>query len=97
MAQPRGATVRFRAIPVEIEAIQWTGDNFTQVYEFFGRISMIQDKIHKALEIRVYSEGDLDNFKKVEVSKDDWLFKDTTGAICVIRPASFRLMYEALE
>lgn len=25
---------KYRKIPVEIEAIQWTGDNYTEIYDF---------------------------------------------------------------
>jgi len=87
--------MKFRAIPVEIEAIQWTGENFGQVREFFGNISMAEDRIFHTIEIRVYSDDD--NFERIDVLNGDWLFKDITGKIITVGRAAFRLSYENID
>lgn len=63
---------RYRAKPVEIEAIQWTGDNFDEVHAFAGHDVFVSDGLSKEGELTVATtEGYTTAFIGYYIVRDD--------------------------
>ena len=80
--------MNYRKKPVVIEAIQYTGDNFGEVYVFSQRLcSRLLDKF-----IMIYTlEGDMC------VSVGDWIIKGVKGEFYPCKPDIFEATYEPVE
>jgi len=76
-------TVKFRKKPVEVEAVQWTGENREEVELFLGR----------PIEVDEFDEflwaGDMHE-------RLTWFVKDE-GRRCAKSPAAFAATYEPVE
>jgi hypothetical protein len=84
---------RYRKRPVEVEAVQWTGDNNGEVAAMFASdlkgISPI-GRTGEKLVIRTL-EGTM------TASKGDWIIRDVAGEAYPCRDHIFRKAYEAVD
>ena len=85
--------MKFRKKPVEIEAIQWTGDNLGEICEFVNHY-----------DIRVAPHG-IEGIQKEELyintlegtmhaSEGDWIIKGVHGEFYPCKPDIFEETYE---
>lgn len=83
-------TKRFRAKPVIVEAIQWTGDNLEECLDFIkpvGRITGIGAKPNSHL---FFSTDGGEVFAK----QGDWIIKGFKDRIHACEPGIFEEIYE---
>jgi hypothetical protein len=80
--------MRFRKKPVEIEAIQWTGENLLEICNFMGKMH-IETKnnclVIKTLEGNHYAR------------KGDWIVKGVKGEFYPVKPDIFEMTYEKVD
>ena len=76
---------KFVKKPVEIEAIQWVGDNTAEVMEFVG--PMIHPTSSSTLGIRTL-EGVMD------AAVGDWIIKGVKGEFYPCKPDIFEMTYD---
>lgn len=86
----------WRKKPVEIEAVQWTGSNTTEIEDFIG-----------ALETIAYDwPGDGQSGARVVIetlegtmfaSPADWIIKGVKGELYPCKPDIFEATYEPVE
>jgi len=87
---------RFRAKPVEKEAIQWTGDNYREIKMFADEgETMKNPKIirhHKAnyLIIKTLEGNHM-------ASENDWIIKELSGEFYPCKPDIFEKTYEEIK
>ena len=90
----------YRKKPVVIEAIQWNGNNLTEIKEFVGD-SLVYDiidtawqvgkgKPHVLMKIKTL-EGDMD------VSEKDFIIKGVNGEYYPCKPDIFEKTYESVD
>ena len=78
---------RFRKKPVEIDAIRWTGQNYSEVCAFVGQeVETIERK--KVLLVIATLEGTM------LASPGDWIVRGAPGEFCVYKPDIFDATYE---
>lgn len=77
---------RFRKKPVEIEAIQYTGNNLKELIEFVGGSLRVRGN----LVVIVTLEGDM------IVSEFDWVIKGINGEFYPCKPDIFEKTYEVV-
>lgn len=81
---------KFRKKPVEIEAIQWTGNNITEVVALGGTREVNHSFEDDALEIETL-EGTM------KASKGDWIIKGVKGELYPCKPDIFMKTYEPVD
>ena len=88
--------MKYKKKPVIIDAIQWTGDNVSEVLDFVGH-----------LDIQM-SNHDVDGIMKTELyintlegvmhaSVDDWIIKGIRGEFYPCKPDVFKETYDPVE
>lgn len=91
---------KFRKKPVVIEAIQWTGENYREVWDFTGGL---WDRVHEEdrpflddpeADSLVYDEL---HSTSVLVYTNDWIIRGIKGELYPCRPDVFAATYEAVE
>jgi hypothetical protein len=80
--------MKFRKKPVEIEAIQFTGNNHSQVGDFLGWVDGWASPNEVVIETR---EGTM----RGDVG--DWIIKGVKGEFYPCKPDIFEATYEAIE
>lgn len=84
--------MRYRKLPVEIEAVQWLGDNFVEVHNFCP--SLVLDK-------RVYADDESLIIPTLEgdhrASLGDFIIKGVEGEFYPCKPDIFAKTYEMVE
>ena len=86
---------KYRKVPVEIEAIQFTGDNIESINEWVAEFY----KNHPQLRCRVLTfEGDYIYIKTLEgtmeCAKGNWIIRGVEGEFYPCRDSVFRATYE---
>ncbi len=82
--------MRYRKRPIEIEAIQWTGENFGQVEQFMGvRSSFVRGdfnglRLHTLEGVMLAMPG-------------DWIIRGVAGELYPCKPEIFEQTYERVE
>jgi hypothetical protein len=77
---------KYRKKPVVIEAVQWTGDNVIEMYQFTGIKSI---KVSNSDELIVHTlEGDM------VASNSDYIIKGIKGEFYPCKPDIFEQTYE---
>lgn len=87
-SNPTGVPMRFRKRPVVIEAVQFTGGNFTELSAFCGE--KLQQAAGGAFEIHT-SEGTM------RASVGDWIIRGVKGEFYPCKPDIFAATYEAIS
>lgn len=86
----------FRKLPVEIQAIQWTGDNTEEVLAFMDN----QESAYEVVDV------DNDDDKEIWIetlegkmvaSLNDWIIKGIKGEFYPCKPDIFEATYESVE
>ena len=80
---------KYRKKPVVIEAVQYTGLNKREIFDFTGGIVNISIE-ENTIKIRTL-EG------LMNVSKDDWVIKGIQNEFYPIKPDIFEETYELVE
>ena len=88
----------FRKKPVEIEAVQWTGENLDRVMEFCaGNASyQLMHKGNSELVIATLEDGS-DGEAKHVASRGDWIIKGVKGEFYPCKPDIFEATYDPVE
>ena len=88
--------MKFRKKPVVIEAVQYTGNNITEVEKFVGKFVSFQQNCtddggsHFSMVIETL-EGNMKAIPK------DWIIKGVKGEFYPCKPDIFEATYEAVE
>lgn len=75
--------------PIEVEAVQWTGDNTDEIDEFTNR--QIYENIYKNCILIETLEGDM------EALPGDYIIKDANGEFYPCKPDVFEKTYEEIK
>nr|DAI07899.1 MAG TPA: PGDYG protein [Caudoviricetes sp.] len=75
--------------PIEVEAVQWTGDN-TEEIEEFAKGHIYRDLLEKCLLIKT-----LEGSMKAIIS--DYIIKDVNGGFYSCKPDIFEKTYEEIK
>ena len=81
---------KYRKKPVVIEAVQWTGKNLNEIFEFIPIEYLDAHTIEGSLEIHTL-EG------TIIASINDWIIKGVQGEFYPIKPDIFEETYELVE
>lgn len=100
MRMKGGGRVRYRKKPVEIEAVQWTGENLEEIKAFVGE-SLIYDIIDTAWKVGKGRPYVLMKIKTLEgdmiASEGDYIIKGIAGEFYPCKPDIFKATYEEVE
>jgi hypothetical protein len=82
---------RYRKKPVEIEAIQWTGDNYEDVCSFVGL--ELEEEYSGSLQILIIEtlEGTM------RADKGDFIIKGIKGEFYPCKPDIFQATYDIVK
>jgi hypothetical protein len=87
---------RFRKLPVEIEAMQWNGDNGSAVYDWM----LVNDEkafLRKIDDERGHSLA-IDTLEGVmRANKNDWIIRGVNGEFYPCKPDIFEKTYQAVD
>lgn len=90
----------YRKKPVVIEAIQWNGNNLTEIKEFVGD-SLVYDIIDTAWQVGKGKPHVLMKIKTLEgdmeVSEKDFIIKGINGEYYPCKPDIFEKTYEEVQ
>jgi len=84
-----GNEMKFRKKPVEVEAEQWTGDNWEEIKRFAG------DAVVLITDTRQIEICTLEGTMTANVA--DWIIRGVQGEFYPCKPAIFKATYEAAE
>jgi hypothetical protein len=80
---------RFRKIPIEIEAVQWTGSNLKEVTDFLGEDFIYTNGLNQVVINTL--EG------VIYASLDDFILRGVRGEHYPCKPDIFRETYAPVE
>jgi hypothetical protein len=87
---------KFRKLPVEIDAIQWTGDNIEAVMAFMHPVEPIS--VNDLSHMRFTNADDLVGIQTLEglvvAGKGDWIIRGVAGELYPCKPDIFEATYE---
>ena len=81
--------MKYRKKPVVIDAIQWTGDNYAEIFEFTEG-NVYPTKSHS--DTLAFSPDD-----DVKVEKGDYITRIAHGAYGLCKEEAFKKIYEKAE
>lgn len=99
----RGMTKKYRKKPVEVEAIQWVGDNLRQVIDFTGKYYRFDEWFSSMEEYEAHVKADRNIFKVftlegvMEASVGDYIIKGVKGEFYPCKPDIFEATYEPVS
>ncbi len=79
--------MKFRKKPVEVEAVQWTGDNFGGLTDFMHDAYGVEDKKITISTLEGVMTADI----------GDWIIKGVKGEFYPCKPDIFDQTYEKVE
>ena len=81
---------KYRKKPLEVEAIQWTGDNLSDIVEFAGdKVQWFKLSESDGIRLSIDTlEG------SVIVSKDDFIIRGVVNELYICKPFVFEKTYE---
>lgn len=82
---------KYRKKPVEIEAIQWNGDNYSEIREFCGTHPQGHGHGWYSVDNKNYV-GTLEG--EMEASVGDYIIKGVQGEFYPCKPDIFEMTYE---
>jgi hypothetical protein len=75
--------------PVEIRAVQWTGDNFMEIVDFIGVKNLVWIGRCGNIDLKIHTlEGDH------HITVGDWIICDVKGEFYPCKPDIFEETYE---
>lgn len=78
---------RCRKLPIVIEAVQWTGENYEEIKQFAGESFICWHYNHDSISIQTL-EG------VMSASKGDWIIKGIKNEFYPCKPDVFEKTYE---
>lgn len=78
--------------PVEIHAVQWTGDNFSEIADFVGAENLVCIGRCEDLDLNIYT---LEGNHHAEVG--DWIIRGIKGEFYPCKPDIFEQTYEEVS
>ena len=84
--------MKYRRKPIEVEAIQWNGENLDCIFTLTGRIK--RDDMPKG-QIGIFSPRDKAGFRPASIG--DWVVKTPDGDVRPISNEMFIATYEAIK
>lgn len=94
---------KYRKKPVVIEAIQWTGENLSEVLNFTGRHPRFDEFFEDFEDYKRHVESDGRIFKiltlegTMSAQPGDWIIRGVSGEHYPCKPDIFAATYEACE
>ena len=85
--------MKFRRKPVEIEAIQWTGENYAEIETMMPSNDWLAQYALSSLTVHMGASRQPDTV----AYKDDWIVFEDGVPFCVVTPSRFVLTYEPVE
>lgn len=89
-------TRRYRKLPVEIDAIRWTGDNIIEVMAFMSPQEPIY--VNNLSHMNFTNADDIVGIQTLEgivvASKGDWILRGVKGELYPCKPDIFAATYE---
>jgi len=82
----------YRKKPVEVLALQWTGDNFKDIQDFAGDNVFLEEG---ELVIRTLEDGKIGKAKHV-ASINDFIIKGVKGEFYFCKPDIFKKTYDKI-
>ena len=83
--------MRYRKKPVEIEAMQWTGENHTEIKNFCGEgITLVETGGKHSLSIHTLEDT-------MHASVGDYIIKGVRGELYPCKPDIFIQTYDAID
>ncbi len=91
--------MKFRKIPIEIDAIQWTGDNLKDVIDFTGLHPSANKWSWQEYEEVVRKDGlKIFTIKGPRMASiGDWIIRTEVGDLCTCEPDVFAATYEPVN
>jgi hypothetical protein len=95
--------MRYKKKPVDIEAIQYTGDNLKQIIDFTGKHPNFDKWFSSFEEYRTHVRNDRNVFKiftlegVMEASPGDYIIKGIHGEFYPCKPEIFLKTYEKIS
>ncbi len=86
----------YRKKPVEIQALQWTGENLEAVQEFVGQAAMVLPTAlseDRAIRIMTREDGPSDQVSHY-ASPGDWIIRGVAGEFYPCKPDIFEATYD---
>lgn len=85
---------RFRKLPVEVEAIPWTGDNFAELIDFLTDDEKNADTLIRTSSVQVWNtlEGCY-----VTCPEGHWIIRGVKGELYPCDPDVLAQTYEAVD
>lgn len=83
--------MKVRKKPVEVEAVQWTGENLGEIIDFCGKyLSFIEGDSHTFMYVQTLEDSH-------RVSLNDYIIKDIKGEFYPCKPDIFEMTYERIS
>lgn len=93
------ASNRFRKKPVEVDAIQWTGENILAITEFMRPQEPVY--VNNLSHMKFTNADDLVGIQTLEglmvASKGDWIIRGIAGELYPCKPDIFAATYDAVD
>jgi hypothetical protein len=90
------AKTKYRRIPFEVDAIQWTGDNIEEVREFLTGTPHIITPCHLEYSDVPFYVDVYTKYGMAPSRKNDYFVKEQDGEMCVYSLKDFEKVYEEL-
>lgn len=81
--------MKYRHKPTEVEAIQWTGDNLSEIFTLTGRVK--RDNLPSG-QIGIYSPLESSGYRSAVIG--DWIVKTPDGDVRPMKAEVFTAAYE---
>ena len=87
--------MKFKKKPIVIDAVQWTGDNVSEILDFVG---------HRDIRMTNHTKNDIEVCDlyintlegPIHASEGDWIIKGTSGEFYPCRPDVFEEIYDPI-
>ena len=92
--------MKFKKKPVVIEAIQWTGENLSEIIEFTGKHPRFDEWFASMADYESHVKADRNVFKiftlegTMEASVGDWIIRGVQGEHYPCKPDIFAKTYD---
>ena len=81
---------KYRKKPVVIDAIQWTGDNYAEIFEFTEGNAWPTHSHSDTLAVSAMG-------CEMIAEKGSYIIRDKNGAYCLCKEAAFNKIYEPVK
>lgn len=89
--------MKFRKKPVTIEAVQWTGENLSEILGFCSGNASYELMARGNCELVIATLEDGEGTARHVASSGDWIIKGIKGEFYPCKPDIFDATYEAMQ